>query len=183
MKIVFSSHELLSHAWANQSQDHGRASSMSFQNGVLFSYSTAIAELCESLIGEKIALMNDYSYSSSTCAHQNYARRALSSTIKKIAGLHYPSGSYDPQLSSLKMDNQNQFNSFAEYNEARAAELLIKASRARLRGDHYKGQAYDLLKAINDYAESFGFEYTFKTDLSALQVAERFLSCHSLKSF
>ena len=164
MKTVFSSQEALNHAWANQTQDYGRANSMYFQNGVLFSYSTAIAELCESISGEKIALMNDCSYSNSTCKHQSYSRRALNGAQKVISGLHYLNAKY-----SLKAQDQSRFNEIAQYNEERAAELLVKASRARTRGDLFKGQAYDILKAINEYAESFGFEYNFKTDLNELQ--------------
>ena len=164
MKTVFSSQEALSHAWANQTQIYGRANSMHFQNGVLFSYSTAIAEICESISGEKIALMNDYSYSNSTCKHQSYARRALNGSYKIISGLHYVFTNY-----SLKVDDQIGFNTLAKYNEERAAELLVKASRARTRGVMYKGHAHDILKAINDYAQSFGFNYTFKTDLNELQ--------------
>ena len=164
MKKVFSSHESLSHAWANQTQTYGRANSMHFQGGVLFSYSTAIAELCESISGEKIALMNDYSYSNSTCKHQNYAHRALNGAQKVISGLHYLNATY-----YLKAAEQGRFNEIAEYNEQRAAELLVKSSRARTRGDLFKGQAYVILKAINEYAESFGFEYNVKTNLNELQ--------------
>jgi hypothetical protein len=171
MKTVFSSTEALTHVWANQSQSVGRANSTSFNEGVFFSYATAIAELCTGSNGEKIALINSYSYSNTTAKHQSLVHRAINGDYKIISGLHFNRGAYG--LNSLRSFGQLDFNVLALLNERRASEFLLKASKARTRKDLYQSQALSILKAIEDYASAFGFTYELKQDLAALELAAK----------
>ncbi len=77
MKKVFSNSAELSHIWASQSQDEGRAGNLSFVGASLYSYNWyEIAQLHTLQSGEVVCFIRDYSYSSYTGRHLNYARRA-----------------------------------------------------------------------------------------------------------
>lgn len=173
MKTVFSSTEALTHVWANQSQNIGRANSTSFTEGVFFSYSTAIAELCTGNDGQKIALINPYSYSNTTAKHQSLVRRAINSEYIIINSLHYGANHGAYGLNGLRIYLSNDFEAFALNNERRASELLLKASRARQRKAALQAEALTILKQLAMYAEAFGFEYTQKEDLAQLEAAAK----------
>lgn len=78
MKTVFKNHQEVCHIFASRSQNEGRAGNMSFRDGGLFSYGTCIRRFCREFhSGQEFLLINDTSYSNSTCKHNGYADRAL----------------------------------------------------------------------------------------------------------
>lgn len=78
MKTVFSSHQELCHIWASGSQEHGRATNMSFGGDSLNSYATTIATRIRHK-GKTAYLVDTASFSSSTSKHQGRARHAIPS--------------------------------------------------------------------------------------------------------
>ena len=60
MKKVFSSHASLSHAWANQTHEIGKASAMFFEGPVIYSYGYhyEIARLIDAPNGQKVCFIN-----------------------------------------------------------------------------------------------------------------------------
>jgi hypothetical protein len=92
IKRVFSSASECIHIWAQQSQDEGRSSNVSFRasklsgedggdiGDVLYSYSTPIAAFRESAKG-LVVILNNYSYSHTTSGHQSDIRSAVTQPI------------------------------------------------------------------------------------------------------
>lgn len=166
MKKVFSSNEQLSHVWGRQSQVEGSAGSVHFYNGVLFSYGTAIAELFNTDSGLKIALVDSYIYSSSTCKHQSLARNAVSSDYIVIDKLELNLNRRDSRL--LKPESQVYFDNIALDNETRAAYLFLKAKRASKHRDRYTSEANGILIDIKNLADYCGFTYLEKINIDEL---------------
>lgn len=78
MKKVFSNSAEVSHIWASQEQEEGRAGNLSFVGTSLFSYNWyEIAQIKTLESGETVCFIRDYSYSSYTGRHLKYARRAI----------------------------------------------------------------------------------------------------------
>ena len=79
MKKVFSSNSELAHAWANQLQDEGRASSIFFYGPVIYSYGYhyEIARFIEGLHGQKVCFVNSNGYSNTTAKHTNHVWEAI----------------------------------------------------------------------------------------------------------
>ncbi len=164
MKKVFPSNSQCVHVWAQQSQDEGRASGVSFEYGRLFSYRTCIAEFFDNPdSNESTVIFNDYSYSSSTSMHQGLARQAVSG-VKKI----YIKGFGSRGTHTLKYGQGDFERELVAYNHGLVDELLIKASRARTRSDSYKAEALSIIQSLVDYAEFFGLTYKSE-NLDALQ--------------
>lgn len=170
MRTTFSSNSELAHIWANNDdvEVYKKANSMSCQFNRLYSYSTCIAEI----VGD-VVIFNKHSYSPTTSKHQGYARQAVHG--KTIISLDI--SSYG--LSTLVL-SQNSFNDLiVEPNHRKIAELLVKAERARLNGEHFKGEAYQIEQNIKAYAELVGVVYTpldleqFKADSIELDKARK----------
>lgn len=85
MKKVFSSHASLSHAWANQTHEIGKAIAMFFDGPVIYSwgYHYEIARFIDAPNGEKVCFINSNGYSNSTAKHTNHVSRAIPKNIKK----------------------------------------------------------------------------------------------------
>lgn len=96
MKKVFSSHATLSHAWANELQSEGRASSMFFYGPVIYSYGHhyEIARLIDAPTGQKVCFINSNGYSNSTAKHTNHVSRAIPQNIVKFYVPFVKSGGY-----------------------------------------------------------------------------------------
>lgn len=170
MKTTYSSNSELAHIWANNDdiEVYKKANSMSCQFNRLYSYSTCIAEI----VGDTV-IFNKHSYSSTTCKHQNYARQAIHG--KTIISLDI--SSYG--LRTLVF-GQNDFNDLiVTPNHRKIADLLVKAERARLNGELFKGEAYQIEQNIKAYAELVGVAYTpldldqFKADSLELDKARK----------
>ena len=85
MKKVFSSHASLSHAWANQTHEIGKASAMFFDGPVIYSwgYHYEIARFIQAPNGENVVFINSNGYSNSTAKHTNHVSRAIPQNITK----------------------------------------------------------------------------------------------------
>lgn len=152
MKTVFSSNREAIHIFANNPERHGRSSSISFGGGVLFSYNTAIAQHATNDKGETILIINQQSYSNTTSKQQSI----LGSATWHKDRINIRFIPYDTQsLKPSKLDNSWLI---ARY-ESHAAELLVKASRARLKADDYRAEAFNLLKELQVYFAFFGIKY------------------------
>ena len=83
MKKVFSSHSSLAHAWANQIQTEGRASSMFFYGPVIYSYGYhyEIARYIDGPNGQRVCFINSNGYSNSTAKHTRHVRHAIPAGI------------------------------------------------------------------------------------------------------
>jgi hypothetical protein len=160
MKKVFSSNSEVAHIWANETQTHGRASSVSFEYGVLFSYQTAIAQIINDTV-----ILNDYGYSPSTRKHQGYANSAIHGKTKIFVTIPRRN------LSSLKFAQREFDEIIVSYNEDRANDLLVKASRARKNRDWYLSDANIIYKSIKQYADFFGLTYDLPADINELENA------------
>ena len=79
MKKVFSSHASLSHAWANQTHEIGKASAMFFEGPVIYSYGHhyEIARFIDAPNGQKVCFINSNGYSNSTAKHTRHVTHAI----------------------------------------------------------------------------------------------------------
>lgn len=81
MKTKFDTHEI-AHIWANNRADYGGTKgtgSMSFNRATFYSYAAEIGKIITLKNGDKIFLLNNYSYSNTTSKHQSYLRGAIPS--------------------------------------------------------------------------------------------------------
>ena len=164
MKYVFSSNSEAIHIYANDPERRGRASSISFGGGVLFSYNTAIAQHVTDEQGETAIIVNNTSYSVSTSKHQSLLRYAANH-LTRLYVSHIPYNTQD-----LKPKHAGDRLRLIEAYERQAADYLVKASRARSKADDYRAAAYHVLNELKDYFAFFGIEYE-AGDLSALEAA------------
>lgn len=122
MKTVFSSHAELCHQFAANPFGYGRSSRMSFDDGALYSYSTAIIRVLDHN-GTQYLLINDTSYSSSSAKHFSHAIRAVSHYETKF------------RVGNLHRGERLRFGDVGlrihEYAMDRAAECKRKSVRAR----------------------------------------------------
>lgn len=164
MKKVFSSIREAIHIYANDPAREGRSSSVSFNNNVLFSYNTAIAEHVTGANGETAIILNRQSYSNTTSKQQSIARSA-SSHLKQIYIDHV---GYNVQsLKPSEYRGLSVADLISNYERA-AAENLAKASRARKNGGLYRSAAYNGLIELKNYLAFFGIAYE-AGDLSTLE--------------
>lgn len=166
MKKVFSSNDEAIHVWANHADRDGRANSVSFGGGVLWSYNTAIAQHVTNERGEHAVIFNDTQYSVTTSKHQGKARYAANH-LKRLYISHV--GYNTQNLKPLKVGGQLDKHLVEAY-ETKAAEYLAKASRARTKADDYRAAAFNHLNELKTYAEFFGINYE-TGDLSKLESA------------
>lgn len=152
MKKVFSSIKEAVHIYANDPYREGRASSVTFKDGVLFSYNTAISHHVINEKGESAFIVNRQSYSNTTSKQQGQLAYALNH--QKTIPLRFIS--YDTQ--SLNANDLSKMR-LIELYEKEAQRLLIKASKARLKGDDYRAAAYHTLNELKAYFDFFGIDY------------------------
>lgn len=151
MRTVYSSNRELAHIWANNDDStvYKRASSLSCQFDRLYSYNTCIAEI----VGDSV-IFNNHSYSNSTAKHQGLARQSIHG--KTIISLDIPR--YD--LRSLRFTQGDFVELIVKPNHAKISELLVKGERARLNGDFYKSQAFNISENVKQYATLLELNYT-----------------------
>lgn len=151
MRTVFSSNRELAHIWANNNDSsvYKRASSLSCQFDRLYSYNTCIAEI----VGDCV-IFNNHSYSNSTSKHQGLARQSIHG--KTAIYLDVPR--YD--LRSLRFTQGDFDELIVKPNHAKISELLVKGERARLNGDFYKSQAFNISENVKQYAQLLELNYT-----------------------
>lgn len=152
MRTKYSSNSELIHIWAHDSSPEIRkqANSVSCQNDILYSYSTAIGQI----VDNNTVIHNTYSYSNTTSKHQSLARRATSH-FNNIIELSIPT--YDLETLSF---GQMGFNDYIlNHNENSIKYLLVKASRSKKYSDYYKAQALGIIKNLEKYALAFNLFY------------------------
>jgi len=126
MKTVFSNHHEVCHVWAYESQSHGKANNIFFENEKIYSYGHhyLAAQIHTNKKGEKFVLINNNSYSSSTSKHLCSIRSAVS---------HLPSAHVenvdDPKEALIELENQlieKFFNSFKKQADRDGIDWVIK---------------------------------------------------------
>lgn len=80
MRTVFSNAQC-AHVWAQQTQPHGRGSSVSFEGSVFRSYQTPIARIVAGALGT-VALLTSEKYSTTTGKHMHHAHSALRGDVQ-----------------------------------------------------------------------------------------------------
>jgi hypothetical protein len=84
MKTKFTSNSSLSHAWANQLQDHGRTENMFFEGPIIYSYGEhyEIAHFIINENNEKVCFVNSNGYSNTTAKQTTHVFNAIPDGIK-----------------------------------------------------------------------------------------------------
>lgn len=161
MRTKYSSNSELSHIWANDpdSSVYKSANSMSCHYGVLFSYNTAIAHLIPE---RNTVIINTASYSHSTSKHQGHARSA--SNHFDTIFLNIPK----MNLNTLVYGQRDFETLILKHSEDKAAKLLVKASRARIRAGIYYSEAIFIYENLNKYAQLLNLNYAMP-DLTSIQ--------------
>ena len=106
MKKVFSSHSKLDHAWANESQNEGRASNMFFKGNIIYSYGHhyEIARFIDAPNGQKVCFINQNGYSNSTTKHTIHVSRAIPKNIVKYYVPFVRSGGYYQKDNNISIE-------------------------------------------------------------------------------
>jgi hypothetical protein len=169
MKKVFSSISEAIHIFANQPEREGRASSVSFHDGKLYSYRTVIAQHVIGANGEAAIILNNTSYSNTTSKQQG-AIHFAACHIKRlyIRGVGFGCECLKP-YSAENWRGLDVKKLIATY-EREAADFLAKASRARNNAENYRAAAFNTLTELTEYLAFFGIQYE-TGDLSALEAA------------
>ena len=152
MRTKYSSNSELSHIWANDpdSSVYKSANSMSCHFGKLYSYNTVIAQIINDTV-----IYNTASYSNTTSKHQSLARQATNHFEKRIY-LDVPK----MNLSSLELGQSDFEDLILNYNQQKANNLLVKASRSKKYATLYSGQAFSIIKNLEKYALFRGLFYS-----------------------
>ena len=153
MKTVFSSAEL-PHIWANGVTDYGRnTSNQSFQNGVYFSYGTAIAEVrYHPKTKEKYYILNSTSYSITTSGHQSAVRSSIPAGTRvfridgKTMGLNRV----------VPMDFKTAGTQLFQHAIEMAAQTEGKAERSRKYKSYLEQEAAGWMEKAQEINKFFG---------------------------
>lgn len=167
MKTVFSSNSEAIHIWANHPDRSGRANSVSFGGGVLWSYNTAIAQHVTNERGEKAVILNKTSYSNTTSKHQGETAYATNH-LKRIYVSHI---GYNTQNLKSNAQLHGDRDRLIESYEYQAAQYLAKAERARTKKADYEAAAYQHLNELKEYLAFFDIEYETPANMDELKQA------------
>lgn len=169
MRTKFNNPEL-SHIWANQTQSHGKGSSMFFENESIYSYGYhfTIAKHQQNKEGKKCVFFNDRKYSNTTNKHQNLVWRAIPENVPVFDVLSFIND-LDAATTAHK-DNLTNYINKAEDAKSKA----IKATKNKM---YYLQSVKNNLDNFEEYCQFFTI-----TDLAqfnpilghGLSVAERF---------
>lgn len=169
MKTKFNNPEL-THVWANQTQSHGKGSSMFFENDSIYSYGYhfTIAKHQQNKDGQKCIFFNDRKYSSTTNKHQSLVWRAIPENVPVFDVLSFIND-LDAATTAHKENLTNYIN--------KAETAKDKATKATKNKMYYLGNVKSNLDDFAEYCQFFNI-----TDLAqfnpilghGLSVAERF---------
>ncbi len=137
MKTVFCSNEEVCHIWASQSQEYGEAGNISFRNGTIYSYSTAMGHILDNVV-----LLNEQRYSVTTSAHQGLMSQAVSHMKRFYVASVSPDHDVNIACYVSKIKD-----SFGKYFRARDRKVW------QFDDNHANHQA------LIDYANHFGVKY------------------------
>jgi hypothetical protein len=110
------------------------------------------------LVNDNHVILNSHSYSNSTAKHQSLVRSAIHG--RECISLDI--SNYN--LSTLKFGQRDFDNIIVKHNEAKASELLLKASRSKKYAGIYNGQALSIFDNLKAYAAIFGLVYELSID-------------------
>jgi hypothetical protein len=124
MRTNFNNPEL-THIWANQTQSHGKGSSMFFENESIYSYGHhfKIAQIIEHN-GKKAVLFNDARYSNTTNKHQILVKRAVPSDYPLFIVNSFPD-----TMPIEMMHSNNLKNYLSKADDLR--QKVIKATKSK----------------------------------------------------
>lgn len=147
MRKHLRNHSEVAHIFASRSQDEGHGCNMSFNDGALYSYRTAIMRFCEH-DGKEFLLVNETGYSNSTSKHMCHARRATSHIQPKF------------YIGNLRRCDDLRHHNIAEmlwnYAMNEAADALQKSKRARANKAVYLGSAQHWMGEAQRVSDFFG---------------------------
>lgn len=169
MKATFNNPEL-THVWANQTQSHGKGSSMFFENETIYSYGYhfIIAKHIENKEGKKCVFFNDRSYSNTTSKHQSLVWRSIPANVE-----FYKVKSFFNDINSATSAHKDNLINYLEYSED-AKNKAIKANKHKM---GYLQQVKNSLDVFEKYCKFFGLDdlAQFNPILgNGLSVKERF---------
>lgn len=147
MKKVFSSHSMVAHMWAQQSQSEGRGPRMFFDGPTIYSHGRhfPIASFVRNDKGEQCVLFNDASYSASTSQHQRHTQQAIPRLIPVFKVRVVISENSDFAIEANMKDYKERIDA-----------LYLQALRARSRAAQIQRECQDLALSANHYAIFFG---------------------------
>lgn len=146
MKTVVSN-SMVAHLWANQSQEHARSGSMSFQGPRAYSYRAHVASIVRTARGAIAALITSDKYSVTTARHcAEYAHAARHHVVYYVPDV---SGTADGHVVNLAYLEKR-------YTDERAALHRCPADSWRLADGRPLDKLAVLAGACADYANAFG---------------------------
>ena len=168
MKTVFNNPEL-THIWANQTQSHGKGSSMFFENDSIYSYGYhfKIAQFVINKHGEKCIFLNDRSYSNTTNKHQSLVWRAIPSEYQFYRVKEFFN---DPNFATIP-HRENIANYLTQAEKLK--NNILKAKKHKL---GYVQQLKNIMHTIEQYQLFFDIldltQFTYSC-LNGLSIDER----------
>jgi len=165
MRIVLRNHSEVAHIWAQQTQQHGRASNMFFYGSSIYSYGEhyTLAKFQEN----GSVLINSETYSVSTSKHSSIVRGSIPDSIKTFEV---------PSTGSQRYERCDRTN--LKHYAGKFAFYIKKASKARKYFDLYLTRAKGTRSQAFDYSKSFDCEqllkeFDFDFDFEADDVKEK----------
>lgn len=149
MRTVLRNHNEVAHIWAQQTQQHGRASNMFFYGSSIFSYGEhyTIAKFQEN----GSVLINSETYSVSTSKHASIVRGSIPDSIKTFEV---------PSTGSERYERSDRTN--LKHYASKFAFYIKKASKARKYLDLYLTRAKGTRSQAFDYSETFDCKHLLK---------------------
>lgn len=160
---------MCAHVWAQQTQDDGRGSTLSFEGDTLKSYHTPIARIVKRRRGTgRVLLLTSADYSVTTQHHKSIAWRAFAGETFRVPSLGMSGGMHsEPGIYARNIPDHRVNMSFlvAEY---KAACLKLKR-RHSLYQSVAESLEYDSRMA-KGYAVAFGFKDRINVDADVAEV-------------
>ena len=149
MRTVLRNHNEVAHIWAQQNQQHGRASNMFFYGSSIYSYGEhyTIAKFQEN----GSVLINSESYSVSTSKHASIVRGSIPDSVKAFEV---------PSTGSQRYERCDRTN--LKHYAGKFAFYIKKASKARKYLDLYLTRAKGTRSQAFDYSETFDCKHLLK---------------------
>lgn len=171
MRTVVTNHEVC-HLWAHQAQSeaHSGNNNLWFRDRTLYSYSTPIANIVDSVAGAPVALISETTYSPTTAGHIGRVRRALGGEVMPsftvlFIGVY---GGRAPRMSDFAALHPSNLAALAE----NFATELDRLRRRRIRpGDWERERAAEAGLTLIGYARTFGLTVAVDETAVSEQVA------------
>lgn len=153
-------HQQVCHIWANQSKPRGKGFNIYFEGDTIYSYGShfPIARHVTNKRGERAILFTTRRYSSSTGKHISYTRQAIRGDVPVFHVAHPDHSFTSPDIRALY--------------EARVAESMGKALRARTYIDLYISDASGWTNEANAFAAFYGFRWRLKMPANVAEALE-----------